>query len=276
MRRPVRSLTRVTRVQGVHAEGEQAEVDRHDLDDRALAAEGGADPRPDGRRLGQRRVPDPVLAELREQALGDREAAAVAADVLAHEEHGLGPRYAVVLEVPGRRSGLVRRTTLVRVELGGARYLVSLSGESEWVRNVRAAGGRVVLGWRRRLAAVLVEVAPAERPAVIRAYLGRAGGTGRSWGAANEARYYFVAADPSGQELAAVADRYRVFRIVEPAAPRGGRPVLADEQRAGRLQISPIMIAGGGGDGRHAQEHHRHRHRVRKSPTPLRTLLRAR
>jgi deazaflavin-dependent oxidoreductase (nitroreductase family) len=134
---------------------------------------------------------------------------------------GLSPRCAVVLEVPGRKSGLVRRTALVRVELGGSRYLVSLSGESEWVRNVRAAAGRAVVGRRRRCAVVLVEVPPAERPAVIRAYLRRAGRTGRSRGAANEARYYFgVAADPSMQELTAVADRYPVFRIVEPQRDR--------------------------------------------------------
>jgi hypothetical protein len=148
---------------------------------------------------------------------------------------GLSPRYAVVLEVPGRRTGLVRRTTLVQVELGGTRYLVSLSGESQWVRNVRAAAGHVVVGRRRRQAAALVEVPPTERPDIIRAYLGRARRVGRSWGAANEARYYFgVAADPSEQELAAVADRYPVFRIVAPTArhrhPAAGPPHRAPQQ----------------------------------------------
>jgi phenylacetate-CoA ligase len=165
---------------------------------------------------------------------------------------GLSPGYVVVVEVAGRRSGLVRRTTLVRVELGGSRYLVSLSGESHWVRNVRAAAGRVVLGRRRRCAAVLVEVPPAERPAVIRAYLGRARRVGRSWGAANEARYYFgVAADPSAPELAAVADRYPVFRIVPASGPsagpwhpvRGRRPL---EPSAATVALDALLVTRGG------------------------------
>ncbi len=42
---------------------------------------------------------------------------------------GLSPGCAVVLEVPGRRTGVIRRTQLVRVDLEGEQYLVSLSGE---------------------------------------------------------------------------------------------------------------------------------------------------
>ncbi|HET7519561.1 MAG TPA: nitroreductase/quinone reductase family protein [Actinomycetes bacterium] len=55
---------------------------------------------------------------------------------------GLSPRYVVTLEVPGRRSGVTRRTNLVLAEHDGERYLVALAGESQWVRNVGAAGGR--------------------------------------------------------------------------------------------------------------------------------------
>ena len=70
-------------------ERQQAEVDGHDLDDRPHAAERGPDAGADERRLRQRRVPDAVRAELLEQAQADREAAAVAPDVLAHQEHPL-------------------------------------------------------------------------------------------------------------------------------------------------------------------------------------------
>ena len=69
---------------------------------------------------------------------------------------GISPHYVITLEVPGRSSGLIRRTTLVRVARDGGRYLVALAGESEWVRNVRAAG-RVVLGRRHRHAARLAD-----------------------------------------------------------------------------------------------------------------------
>ena len=75
-------------------EREQAEVDRHDLDDRPHPAERGADAGADERRLRQRRVADPLRAELLQQAEADREAAAVAADVLAHEEDPLVARAA--------------------------------------------------------------------------------------------------------------------------------------------------------------------------------------
>ena len=61
----------------------------------------------------------------------------------------------ITLEVPGRRSGVVRRTTLVQAVCDGERYVVALAGESQSVRNVRAAGGRVVLGRRERRAARL-------------------------------------------------------------------------------------------------------------------------
>ena len=88
---------------------------------------------------------------------------------------GLSPRDVITLEVPGRRSGVVRRTTLVRIACDGEHYVVALAGESQWVRNVRAAGGRVVLGRRERRAARLVEVPPEQRAAVIRAYLLRRG-----------------------------------------------------------------------------------------------------
>jgi deazaflavin-dependent oxidoreductase (nitroreductase family) len=147
---------------------------------------------------------------------------------------GLSPGYAVVLEVPGRRTGLVRRTTLVRVELGGRHYLVSLAGEAEWVRNVRAAGGRVVLGRRERRAATLVEVPPDERPAVIRAYLHRPGIGGRTGLRVVEAVHFFgVGTDPSDDALRRAADRYPVFRVDPPVrcavdvAPPG-RPAPAD------------------------------------------------
>jgi deazaflavin-dependent oxidoreductase (nitroreductase family) len=128
---------------------------------------------------------------------------------------GLVPRYVVILEVAGRRSGLIRRTTLVQVRHEGEHYVVALAGESEWVRNVRAAGGRVVLARRHRRAATLVEVPPADRAPVLRAYLLRAGRRFGTPAVTSEARYYFgVSAHPSLAELASVADHYPGFRVL--------------------------------------------------------------
>ena len=68
-------------------EREQAEVDRHHLDDRAHARECRADAGADERRFREWRVADTLLAEFREQPHAHRIAASVAPDVLAHQEH---------------------------------------------------------------------------------------------------------------------------------------------------------------------------------------------
>ena len=127
---------------------------------------------------------------------------------------GLSPRDVITLEVPGRRSGVIRRTIMVRAVCDGGHYVVALAGESEWVRNVRAAGGRVVIGRRQRHAARLVELPPQQRAPVIRAYLRRWGRRPGSKAMASEARHYFgVSADASLEEIQGVAEHYPVFRI---------------------------------------------------------------
>ena len=120
----------------------------------------------------------------------------------------------MTLEVPGRRSGVIRRTVMVRAVCNGEHYVVALAGESQWVRNVRAAGGRVVIGGRQRRAARLVEVPPQQRAPVIRAYLLRWGRHAGSRAVAREARCYFgVSADASMAEIQGVVEHYPVFRI---------------------------------------------------------------
>jgi hypothetical protein len=119
---------------------------------------------------------------------------------------------------------VIHRTLLVRVELDGKHYLVSLAGESEWVRNARAAAGRVALGRRERHAALLEELPPERRAAVIRAYLHRPGARGRSWGRQREARHYFgIDADTTDARLREVADRYPTFRIRYLPVPSGDK-----------------------------------------------------
>ena len=120
----------------------------------------------------------------------------------------------ITLEVPGRRSGVVRRITVVRIACDGEHYVVALAGESQWVRNVRAAGGRVVLARRERRAARLVEVPPEQRAPVIRAYLLRGDRRAGSRAVAREARFYFgVSAEASLRDIQDVAEHYPVFRI---------------------------------------------------------------
>lgn len=126
---------------------------------------------------------------------------------------GWSPANTVALEVPGRRSGRVRRTAVVLVEHDGRQFVVSLAGESQWVRNVRAAGGRVTLRHGQRIAGHLVDVPPADRPPVLRAY---ASHRAFSRSPAYIARNYFgVAASPAVSEFTAIAERYPVF-VIEP------------------------------------------------------------
>ncbi len=84
---------------------------------------------------------------------------------------GILPRRWVTLEVPGRRSGKPTTFPLGMADLDGQWYLVSMLGECNWTRNVRAAGGRAVLHRRRARPVLLTEVAVADRAPVIKRYL---------------------------------------------------------------------------------------------------------
>lgn len=79
----------------------------------------------------------------------------------------------VRIEVIGRRSGRVIVFPMVVADHAGERYLVSMLGENtNWLRNVRAAGGRAVLRRRGRAEPIeLADVPPADRAPILRRYL---------------------------------------------------------------------------------------------------------
>jgi hypothetical protein len=70
------------------------------------------------------------------------------------------------LSVPGRRTGKTQRVPVIPIELGGARYLVSPRGETDWVRNLRAAGEAELNGERFEA----VEVPVGERGPILDRY----------------------------------------------------------------------------------------------------------
>ena len=82
---------------------------------------------------------------------------------------GIGGTTALV--VRRRRSGGTQTVPVVPIEHDGVRYVVSARGESEWVRNLRAAG-RLELGGRSYAAS---EVPVSEREPIIGAYRAKAG-----------------------------------------------------------------------------------------------------
>ena len=127
---------------------------------------------------------------------------------------GLAPRDAVTLQVRGRTSGKARRIPILRTRYQGSDYLVALAGESQWVRNVRAAHGHAVIRRRRTSQVRLQELAPADRGDIIAAYLHA--GAERSGAKANadQARYYFgLEPEATPTDIAAIVDYYPVFRI---------------------------------------------------------------
>ena len=84
----------------------------------------------------------------------------------------------LVLIVAGRRTGRPRAVPLGRpFEVDGGRYLVAGGGETQWVRNLRSAGGGSIRfqGVTTRFRAV--EIEGAERDRIVTAYREKQGRT---------------------------------------------------------------------------------------------------
>jgi hypothetical protein len=121
---------------------------------------------------------------------------------------GIAPNYLVALEVRGRRSGRTLRLPLVMAAVRGERYLVSMLGaDVAWVRNAKAAGGRMTLRHGRREQVWLEELPLDQRAPVLKAYLKRAPGS----------PHVAVDKDAPLAEFASVAAHDPVFRVPEQA-----------------------------------------------------------
>jgi len=117
--------------------------------------------------------------------------------------HGVSLMGSRVLVVRGRTTGEPRSVPVNLLELDGQRYLVAPRGNTQWVRNVRAAGrGELRLG-RRVEPVVLTELPVGERLPVLRVYLKRWG-----WEVVEG-----LTKDSTDAEVTAVAPGMPVFRI---------------------------------------------------------------
>lgn len=121
--------------------------------------------------------------------------------------HSLGifPNYLVTLEVIGRQSGKAISFPLAMAVVNGERYLVSMLGEdANWVKNVRAAGGKATLRHGRTEQVMLREVDVSQRAPILKVYLQRAPG----------ARPHIpVNKDAPIAEFEKIAAQYPVFRV---------------------------------------------------------------
>jgi hypothetical protein len=118
-----------------------------------------------------------------------------------------------VLYVRGRKTGEWRSQPVNPLPYEGSRYLVAPRGNTQWVRNLRAADYRGELHLGRRTEPFrATELADDDKPPVLRAYLKR-----WKW----EVGVFFdgVGPDASDTELRRIAPGYPVFRIEPATAP---------------------------------------------------------
>ena len=122
--------------------------------------------------------------------------------------HGVPLRGSRILYVRGRTSGEWRTTPVNPLDYEGGRYLVAPRGHTQWVRNMRAAHGGELRVGRRVERFTATELADAEKPVLLRAYLKR-------W--KFEVGMFFdgVGPDASDEQLLAIAPGYPVFRVTE-------------------------------------------------------------
>jgi hypothetical protein len=144
--------------------------------------------------------------------------------------HGLTPSRwpgsscgTVILEVRGRRSGLLRSTLVTWAEYAGDRYLVVMpNDEPQWVKNVRADGGHATLRHgRRRTHVVLREISPERCAPILQVWYRTAGLS------AHPRRHFGIDRRASVADFERLAARHAVFRCERAVTPR----TAADRQR---------------------------------------------
>lgn len=118
---------------------------------------------------------------------------------------GISPDLLVTLEVVGRQSGKTISFPLAMTVLNGERYLVSMLGEqTNWVRNIKAAGGKATLRHGVSEQVLLKEVDANQRAPILKVYLQHAPG----------ARPHMpVDKDAPISEFEKIASTYPVFKL---------------------------------------------------------------
>jgi hypothetical protein len=112
-----------------------------------------------------------------------------------------------VLRVKGRTSGEWRSIPVNLLTFEGTRYLVAPRGETQWVRNMRVAGGGELVFGRRIEPFKAVEVPDDQKGPILRAYLKR-------WKAEVGVFFGGISAKSSEADLRRIAPDHPVFRIL--------------------------------------------------------------
>ena len=112
-----------------------------------------------------------------------------------------------MLAVRGRKSGEWRTVPVNLLVHQDDRYLVAPRGETEWVRNIRVAGGGELRLGRTREPIRVVELTDAEKPPILRAYL-------QKWWFEVGRFFEGLTRDASVEELRRVAAGFPIFRLI--------------------------------------------------------------
>jgi deazaflavin-dependent oxidoreductase (nitroreductase family) len=128
--------------------------------------------------------------------------------VAALAKAGLSVKGSRTLYVRGRSSGEWRTTPVNPLRVGGASYLVAPRGQTQWVRNLRVAGGGELHIGRRVEKFTATELADADKPELLRAYL-------RTWKFEVGVFFDGIGPDATDEQLLAIAPGYPVFRITQ-------------------------------------------------------------
>jgi deazaflavin-dependent oxidoreductase (nitroreductase family) len=110
-----------------------------------------------------------------------------------------------VLDVRGRKTGKIFSVPVDPLDLDGHRYLVCPRGESNWVRNARAAGEVRLIRALHRQRYRVREVPPEMRPPILKAYLDRF--------ASEVQRFFPISKGSAPERFIEIAPRYPVFEL---------------------------------------------------------------
>lgn len=130
---------------------------------------------------------------------------------------GLSPKGLRELRVVGRKSGRWRTVPVNLLEVDGQRFLVAPRGTTEWVRNIRVAGGGELRVGRKVESFTVRELTDDEKPAILREYL-------RRW--RSEVKAFFgedIDEDAPESKLVEIAPGFPVFEVCCQPGPVSGR-----------------------------------------------------
>lgn len=122
-------------------------------------------------------------------------------------EAGISVAGTRALRVRGRKTGKLRGVVINLMTVDGRDYVVSPRGNTQWVRNARAAG-RVQMGprWRSREVRIS-EVADAAKPELLKRYLDR-------WYWEVKGHVGGLTPDSTDEQIRSVAPSIPIFELV--------------------------------------------------------------